>query len=121
MIYLITIILSISVNPTINSTRQLLLFTSPIDQRAYLKQINLLNSDQAGLDERNLKIKIIGAKDLKRSFYKVKDDEFCLILIGKDGTEKYRTNSLLTLDKLYSLIDAMPMRKQEMKNKSSSD
>ena len=96
--------------------RQLLVFTSSTGQREYMKQLNLLNGDQAGLNERDLKIRIIGPKELERSYYKVQTDEFCIVLIGKDGSEKYRTTSLLSLAKLYSLIDAMPMRKQEMRN-----
>jgi hypothetical protein len=36
-----------------------------------------------------------------------------VVLIGKDGTEKWRGNRL-DLDVIFSLIDQMPMRRQEM-------
>ena len=39
---------------------------------------------------------------------------FKVTLTGKDGGEKYSSTKILTLDKLYAIIDAMPMRKEEM-------
>lgn len=42
--------------------------------------------------------------------------EFTLILIGKDGEEKLRNNSVTQPDEIFRLIDSMPMRKQEMGN-----
>ncbi len=44
-------------------------------------------------------------------------DEFEVILIGLDGGVKLRQNVLLTLEKLYGIIDSMPMRRWEMKVK----
>ena len=37
-------------------------------------------------------------------------------LIGKDGEEKARQDEQLDLQKIFTLIDSMPMRKAEMKN-----
>lgn len=39
---------------------------------------------------------------------------FVAILIGKDGGEKLRSHAPLGRDALFPLIDAMPMRRQEM-------
>ena len=36
-----------------------------------------------------------------------------LVLVGKDGTEKLRKTTL-RLDELFAVIDAMPMRRQEI-------
>lgn len=52
--------------------------------------------------------------------FAVKDGQFMAILIGKDGTEKLRTDEVLPANKLFSVIDAMPMRQQEMKNNSKN-
>jgi hypothetical protein len=38
------------------------------------------------------------------------------VLIGKDGTEKLRKTEI-DLDEIFEVIDAMPMRKREMKDK----
>lgn len=41
--------------------------------------------------------------------------EFSIVLIGKDGGEKLRRNSLLTTRELFSMVDVMPMRRAEMR------
>jgi hypothetical protein len=48
----------------------------------------------------------------------VKTAQFTVILIGKDGTEKHRTNTLLQMQELFTIIDAMPMRRAEMGKKN---
>ena len=46
---------------------------------------------------------------------------FHLVLVGKDGTMKFRDTIPVEMDKIYEIIDAMPMRQAEMeKNNSSS-
>jgi hypothetical protein len=52
----------------------------------------------------------------RRRFH-VKPDQFLVILIGKDGGEKLRSEKPIPLERLRTLIDAMPMRKEEMKAK----
>lgn len=43
--------------------------------------------------------------------------EFTVLLIGKDGGEKVRRDEAITMDELFSTIDAMPMRQQEMRQR----
>lgn len=43
-------------------------------------------------------------------------EDFEIILIGLDGRIKLKQNEILLKDNLFSLIDSMPMRKNEMKN-----
>jgi hypothetical protein len=50
-----------------------------------------------------------------RTKYRISEEEFAVILIGKDGTEKLRQHEVLEADKLFATIDAMPMRRQEMR------
>ena len=40
--------------------------------------------------------------------------EFRAILVGKDGTVKLNRRSVVSDEDLFSLIDSMPMRRQEM-------
>lgn len=42
---------------------------------------------------------------------------FKVILIGLDGGIKLKQTSILSEKKLFTIIDGMPMRKQELKNK----
>ena len=51
---------------------------------------------------------------LRRRFH-VGASDFEVILLGKDGGEKLRSKVPITLARLNKTIDAMPMRKQEMK------
>ena len=47
--------------------------------------------------------------------YKIKPGTFNVILVGKDGSEKHRSVTVLQPQKLFTIIDAMPMRRSEMK------
>ncbi|MEM8565540.1 MAG: DUF4174 domain-containing protein [Bacteroidota bacterium] len=42
-------------------------------------------------------------------------DDFLVVLIGKDGGTKFKSNITVANSKLFDLIDSMPMRIQEMK------
>ena len=98
--------------------RRVLLFAPTAKNPHLLKQQTILQSNEAGMKERDLLVSsIIYSPDKKSSFdrYNVSATAFTLILIGKDGTEKMRRSSPVFLDELYQLIDGMPMRKIEMK------
>ena len=53
--------------------------------------------------------------ELRRRFH-VPSGEFAVILIGKDGGEKLREREPLSPEKLFRTIDAMPMRRDEMRS-----
>ncbi|MDZ7692530.1 MAG: DUF4174 domain-containing protein [Balneolaceae bacterium] len=111
--------------------RLLLIFAETESENSYKNQLNEFQDQQAGFDDRNLKVFHLFKND--QSFgdeksisnsktielfdrFEVLDHAFVVILIGKDGTEKLRTKSVLNTDKLFSVVDAMPMRQQEMRN-----
>ena len=48
-----------------------------------------------------------------RNQFQVADQAFSVVLIGKDGTQKLQQNEVLPIDKLFAVIDAMPMRRRE--------
>jgi hypothetical protein len=93
-------------------------------------QIDLFRKNQKGLKERKLIVykvtptqyaKGIDSKDWidDTNFYsKIKrtQKDFEVILIGLDGGVKLRETHLVPLQKLFPLIDGMPMRRQELKN-----
>lgn len=71
--------------------------------KLYLEQTKTFAADQKGLKVRDIKIKEhFGSPAFK------------ITLTGKDGGIKLTSKSVLTLEKLYGTIDAMPMRKAEM-------
>ena len=49
-----------------------------------------------------------------RKRFHVKPGQFTVVLIGKDGGEKMRSNQPIPWDKLQATIDAMPMRQDEV-------
>lgn len=114
--------------------RLLFIFAFSQESADYKEQLEELNSQKEGLIVRDLKIFHLfsddssfgdGARISEKSAvtlyqkYKVKPGRFTVILIGKDGTEKLRRNSLLITEKLFSRIDSMPMRRREMRDQGS--
>ncbi len=49
-----------------------------------------------------------------RTRFHIAPGEFTAILLGKDGGEKYRSPTPVTPARLNQIIDAMPMRREEM-------
>ncbi|MCO5934367.1 DUF4174 domain-containing protein [Mucilaginibacter sp. RB4R14] len=111
------IILSIMLFFQTNEKRVLALYTTSADNAAYTQQLKILNDDKPGLAIRNIVIQTYIYSDANAAvFNKNKITGFFTVtLTGKDGGEKYRSSQPINLQKLYGIIDAMPMRKQEMK------
>ena len=94
------------------------------------EQMDSLTKDIQGLQERKLAIYQVTpngyakgtrmtnwtkTKDFYQKITKRKKN-FEVILIGLDGGVKLRQTELLTLEKLFTFIDGMPMRRAEIKN-----
>jgi hypothetical protein len=109
--------------------RPLLLF-APSSADARLQQTtHNLQRRRCELDDRNMIIGVIleqgqsrlddqpvSASDAAtlRERYAIERDQFAAILIGKDGSEKYRRYDVPELNGIFALIDGMPMRQDEM-------
>ena len=122
MILLSTMIVCLSgIVSSDTDKRQLLLFTQNKDTGLAEKQLAIWKETQTEMGERDLTITVITGNELVYKKYKVDSQtEFTVILLGKDGGEKLRTQKLLTANKLFALIDAMPMRRQEMQKKEKN-
>ncbi len=53
-------------------------------------------------------------QDFRKTF-RVADNQFMIVLIGKDGSEKFRSSKFVPMKTLNEIIDDMPMRQDEMK------
>ncbi|MEM7620695.1 MAG: DUF4174 domain-containing protein [Pseudomonadota bacterium] len=111
--------------------KRVLIIFSPSTERSNLKAQNrMLSAVKSGLRERDMVVwRLIDGKSVTvngrqkphlptRIFYKhfkVSPEKFVVILLGKDGGEKLRKARRVTADELFALIDAMPMRQQEMR------
>jgi hypothetical protein len=52
--------------------------------------------------------------DAIRARFHIPADQFVVLLLGEDGTEKLRSTRPVPIDRLNSLIDSMPERRVEM-------
>ena len=48
-------------------------------------------------------------------------EQFTCVLVGKDGGVKLRTNDRIRLQDIFERIDAMPMRQEEMRQKTNQN
>lgn len=111
--------------------RLLLIFAPNQDSRDYKEQMEELNSSEEGMRDRDMRVFHLfrdgtsfgdeqyltdNSVDALYNKFKVESGSFVVLLIGKDGTEKLRMSGLLKTDKLFALIDSMPMRQREMRN-----
>ena len=112
--------------------RILLVFASSSKDVNFTKQIQLFKQHQQGLNERDLilvtvfskgssysneqLINLASAEKLRQRF-NVNDNDFRVILIGKDGGAKRQDSKVVQAETIFSEIDAMPMRQQEMRQK----
>jgi hypothetical protein len=86
--------------------RLLVISTPSLNDDAYRTQAALLLPALAGLNERDFVVQIqFGTKS------------FSVVLIGKDGGEKLRRAIPLSPEELFAVVDAMPMRRAEMRER----
>ncbi len=109
--------------------RVLILLTDDVKNSVYQKQLVEFNTEIKNFKERKLvvyratpKFHIKGLTSTKKDTstqlyknYKKKKSSFEIILIGLDGGIKLRKATLLKKEDLNGLIDAMPMRRSELK------
>ena len=83
------------------------------------RQKDLLVGVGHGVAERDLVVlEAIGSSseaDRLRRKLGVPDGEFRAVLVGKDGGAKLTDTAPIAPDRLFATIDAMPMRRQEMR------
>ena len=111
--------------------RLLLIFSPASQSPAFQKLLDQLKQQRGGVVDRDLIVfslirngpSRVGESVLKsqevdnlRQRFRVNDDEFRVMLIGKDGTVKL-SESAVQLSDIFTLIDSMPMRQQEMQEK----
>jgi hypothetical protein len=103
--------------------RVLLVIAPATDNEQLQQQQVILSKHQAGLQDRDMEIIYLPMdkalqedKTFLSQQFNIGPDDFYSILIGKDGTEKLRSTTPMETEKLFGTIDAMPMRRREMRN-----
>lgn len=110
--------------------RLILLFGPSAENETHQVQTKELEAARAGLEDRDLVVFHLLSDGSGRSEeespaqdeiaalqdrFKVAKNAFTFALIGKDGTVKRRAEEPVRVDDLFAQIDAMPMRRREMK------
>jgi hypothetical protein len=96
------------------------------DDSGLRAQDAILKNDVDGQAERDLKvIRLVGTEgpagvDVQalRERLSLPPDRFEVVLVGKDGTTVLRRRQPVALDDLFDRIDAMPMRRDEIRKRS---
>jgi hypothetical protein len=104
---------------------------SPEDDR-YVRQSHLLEGERGSFAERDLLRGDLFERDMGTfdggpvapehaawawDRYGVEPGRFAAMLVGKDGTVKHRSDEPIGPENLYALIDEMPIRRREMRER----
>lgn len=113
--------------------RLILIYPDQEESKRYQEQINELSIDVKALEERKLKVfevkkgSICEILPQRKSPQKLENQSlafatnnqrFRVVLIGLDGGVKLRRSTIVGRDYLFALIDGMPMRRAEIRQKN---
>jgi hypothetical protein len=111
--------------------RPLLVFTPGPDDPLFVEQMQLLGAAKEELDERQITIILItpegehentglfteqSKSEFFYDYFSVQPYQLETILVGLDGTEKYRVRNAVTPVSVWmDLVDSMPMRQRQIR------
>lgn len=111
--------------------RVLLVFAPSVDNLSYQQQMQILQEQKNGFTDRDLVLVQVLATDKSyangqpidessaaklRDRFGVDQENFQVILVGKDGGVKRQDTTPVQVEAIFEQIDAMPMRQQEMRS-----
>ncbi|WP_375172676.1 DUF4174 domain-containing protein [Pseudooceanicola sp.] len=97
------------------SERLVVIFAPSLDDPKMKQALAALRLAEPGLDDRDVVVLTDTspeADSLMRE--KLNPEGFTMLLVGKDGGIKMRTQDVMSPEEIFATIDAMPMRRQEM-------
>lgn len=113
--------------------RILIILTNKKSNGVFQKQIAHLKTNDEGLTERKMVVYLCTPETYLKGLhsanswntgnemyrkYKTTNSDFEVILIGLDGGIKLMETTLVSTEKLFALIDSMPMRSSELRKQS---
>lgn len=108
--------------------RLFLVFAPSVSEKEYREQLRSFQDLESALQERNLLIgeflegesgKLGGdpvsteEENGLRHTFGIPDGRFTVVLVGKDGGEKFRSHEPVSPQDIFDRIDEMPMRRRE--------
>ena len=115
--------------------RLLLIFAASLEDEGFVRQDRSLEGSVDGFAERELLPGDVledgtgsfggapvssGEASAAREQFGVEPGTFAALLVGKDGTVKHRSAGPLGPDEIFALVDAMPMRRREMRERGGN-
>lgn len=97
--------------------KRLVLVFYEADDEARVREQRAALNDDAGLSDRDVLVFGYRYDAAMRRRVRVAQRGFAVVLIGKDGGVKVRRTKPVSSKELYRIIDAMPMRKAEQRDK----
>ena len=112
--------------------RLFLILAASLENEGFSHQDRLLEGSEDGLQERDMLRgdlfedgtgsfdgEAVSAGDAAavRERFRVEPGRFVALLVGKDGTVKHRFDEPVGPGEIYALVDAMPMRRREMRER----
>ena len=114
--------------------RLLVIFGPSASDRRLVQQQRTVNDNEEGFKERDL-LPVYVFEDgpgyvgkerispeeatATRDAFGVREGDFAVVLVGKDGGEKFRYADSVPAEEIFDRIDAMPMRRSEMRGQRS--
>jgi hypothetical protein len=124
---------TLDLNSYRGKNRLLLIFAPSASAMSYRQQVRMFAHQTPELLDRDMLILYLfeegpgNIDDIKlapeiaarlRRHFEVKSEEFTAILIGKDGRVKFRADRPVAPIDIFSLIDIMPARQEELRRRS---
>ena len=116
-----------------DKNRVLLVFAPTAQDAAYLEQTRLWKNEKSGFEDRQLVVVPVladarpvdpatgsPAPAVLEKKFGVDPKSFAVVLLGKDGHDAYHAVRPVKPEALYGAIDAMPMRRTEVKRAQAS-
>jgi hypothetical protein len=102
--------------------RVVLIYAPEGSEKQLDRQQELLRSHHSEMAARDVTQIVLrnGAENAKLvDRFKLSGRGFTLLLIGKDGGEKLRSHEVVAPERICRLIDSMPMRQEEMRERAN--
>ena len=111
------------------NNRVLIIYTEEHHNELFQDQLKVLKGKEEALAERKFILYQINKEEYRSINYVnnketkgestlnklIQNKSFEILLIGLDGGVKLRKNNILTIEELSNIVDAMPMRRSEMR------
>jgi len=113
-------VLALMTTPGATSVHRLIIVVSQAADPRAAKQHALLTNDAAAMRERDVIVQDITPEAARRDRPELGVNSraaFEVLLVGKDGGIKLRRDKPVSASEIIALIDAMPMRQDEMRRR----